>query len=233
VSRRSRSALLASSGTDSVNVVMPTMVPRLAWAVLDGHAASADSAGSVRITQDAQGVADPAALSVVFTGTVGILGAATAATGHFVTLRNEDRKRQEGRREDLRVALDDAARLAMEIDQAFEEDQTVVDVLKYLATLRSRLPIQQGPIGVRLGPDSDEYKAYARFVEAVAAVDSAFEQLPRDALITPDGITAATRQLGFQKGSEVVTALNTSTSDAKAALNEFMAAAHARVGADV
>jgi hypothetical protein len=178
-------------------------------------------------------VADPAILSVVFTGTVGVLGAATATTGHFVTLRNEERKRREARREDLRAVLDDAVKLAMEFERSFDEEQTVGDLLKHLNVLVTRGPVQLGRIGVRLGPDSDEYGAYARFVEAVTAVGAGLEQMPRNTMMSDEAVRAAVRELGSETTAEVASALDMAQSESKVALKQFMVAAHSRVGANV
>jgi uncharacterized membrane protein len=58
---------------------------------------------------------DSTTLSVIFTGTVGILGAGVAGLSQFVTVRNEDRNRVEARRDDLRGVCDEAAKAAIRL----------------------------------------------------------------------------------------------------------------------
>ena len=73
----------------------------------------------VRPAPDNSAVADVAVISVVASGTVGILGAASGFYGQRVTLHNEREQRQEGRRDDLRAVLDEAAEGAIAFFRPF------------------------------------------------------------------------------------------------------------------
>jgi hypothetical protein len=130
------------------------------------------------------------------------------------------------------MALDEAAKLAMEIEQTFEEEQTSADMVKHLGVLRGKLPIHLGRIGIRLGPDSDEFKAYERCVQGLTRLGSGIEMLPRDLVLTDEAIDEALEEMEPEKLVEAV-ALMKGYRESKAALTEFMAAAHARIGVDV
>jgi hypothetical protein len=58
-------------------------------------------------------MADVAALSVVSSGVVGILGALAGFYGQHVALSNEEARRRDARQHDLRDVLDDAATIAL------------------------------------------------------------------------------------------------------------------------
>jgi len=128
-----------------------------------GHGPGGPEASIVRHHSDTRVVADPATLGVIFTGTVGVLGAGSATVGHFITSRNEEAKRKEARRNDLREVLDDAAKAAMDFEKPIDfhaatcgavsgrVDEAVVDIHRQL-----------GRLGIRVGPGSKVYSRYER-----------------------------------------------------------------------
>jgi uncharacterized protein (DUF1501 family) len=125
-------------------------------------------------------VADPATLGVVFTGTVGVLGACTAATGHFVTLRNEEAKRNEARRDDLRGVVDDAARAMMKFEHPTTPTTTVGELRAILEGVEAEAGIHLGRVGVRVGPTSALYVRYEQGVASIHELLAAAAALPAD-----------------------------------------------------
>jgi hypothetical protein len=124
-------------------------------------------------------VADIAVVSVITSGTVGVLGAAGAVYAQRVTLKVEDRKRQAAWRDDVRHVLDDAAQTAMSFDLPIEdEDKPVRTYGVEIDKTKAVMDRQLGRIGVRVGPESDVYREYARIRQAATGLERAIRTIP-------------------------------------------------------
>jgi hypothetical protein len=186
-------------------------------------------------------LADPAVLSVIFTGTVGVLGAATAAAGHLVTLRNEDHKRREARREDVRSVLDDAAAIALRSEHELTPAQTFREISDRISEDRAAIATQLGRLGVRVGPSHAVYRHLDRYEDLLGRIENGFGCLPADQSLDklremsdlPPG--AASRDVVKQALSAFEAAewreADTAIEELKKALEDFLAAAHELAGA--
>jgi hypothetical protein len=131
-------------------------------------------------------MADPATLGVIFTGIVGILGACTAGAGHLFSLRSEEAKRREARREELRGVLD-AAALTLLMSLAISEHKrpTYGEAADKYVDACNAMGAQLGRIGVRVGPASRVYVAYDELRTAFLAIATAIGSMPRDQMPPP------------------------------------------------
>jgi len=126
-------------------------------------------------------MADVAALSVVSSGIVGVLGAVAGFYGQRVALSNEEAKRKETRRDDLRDVLDEAAKVALGTTvPARLYDLTVGEIGAWLEQTAESTSAPQARLGVRVGPDADIYVAYDALKITLADASLTFRALPQD-----------------------------------------------------
>jgi hypothetical protein len=126
-------------------------------------------------------MADTALVSVVISGAVGVLGLGVAALGQRRMAQTEElklraataeeqQKRREARRDDLRQVIDDAAKTAMSIRVAASAEElgdrqaAVQEIRDVVLGAHEHL----ARIGVRVGPD---HELYTRYQDVAAALD--------------------------------------------------------------
>jgi hypothetical protein len=169
-------------------------------------------------------VADVAAISVISSATVGVLGVLGTIYGQRVTLRNEDAKRQEARRDDLRAVLDDAAKAAVSFTQNIRfATATVESFAGQIETAGYEMTAQLARLGVRIGPDAEVFAAYDAASRAMERLWLLTSELPSDTVISAvtDDPAVPTR---FHAIFEAETALSQAT-------ERFLTASSRLVGA--
>jgi len=126
-------------------------------------------------------VADVAVISVVSTGVVGVLGAATAMYGQRTTFASEQEKRREARRDDLRGVLDGAAAEAIAYQRPLRDDEAPQGtILVQIEQLVPELVKHQARIGVRLGTQNAVYLRFSEVVAATARLAHKVAALPSE-----------------------------------------------------
>jgi hypothetical protein len=139
-------------------------------------------------------VADVAVLSVISTGVVGVLGAATALYGQRASFVTEREKRREARREDLRGVLDGAAAEANAFRRPLADDEaTQGSILVQIEKLVPELVDYQARIGVRLGTQSPVYLRFAEVVAATGDLAIKVYALPSDLTMDQTAASAEAR----------------------------------------
>lgn len=124
-------------------------------------------------------MADVAVISVVSSGVVGLLGAASGIYAQRVTLRNERAKRLESRREHLRTVLSEAATVAMDAEPSTGAPEQSVRALALLVDAQAGpLSQQLARIGVLLGPDSQVFTTYEQIRHCAAVLELVLSQMP-------------------------------------------------------
>ena len=115
------------------------------------------------------GVADVAVISVVSSGVVGVLGAATAMYGQRMTSVTEREKRLEARRDDLRSVIDGAAEAAMAFvrEMLAGDERTLGVMAQRIEGSLPELARHQARVGVRVGTESDVYTSYDKLASAI------------------------------------------------------------------
>jgi hypothetical protein len=177
-------------------------------------------------------MADPAVLSVIFTGTVGVMGAATAATGNWLTARNEERKRQEARREDLRDVLDEAAKSAMIGHRSVAPDLTCREMADLLRDAQNAATDQLARIGVRRGPDAPLYREYERIELRLARLEEAMGVLPPEVPFTAVQDALLAGRLAGGLTAAQIEHVRLALDESAEALQSFLSQAHRVVGQD-
>jgi hypothetical protein len=131
-------------------------------------------------------MADVAVISVIASGAVGVLGAAGGFYAQRVTLRNEDAKRVEARRDHLRNVLSQAAATAMGAD--IPVDRPVRELAAMMDKVVVDMSIEGSRIGVLVGPKASVYVEYMKLQAAVSALEFALRTAPPE--VTPEAYGA-------------------------------------------
>lgn len=163
-------------------------------------------------------VADVALISVITSGTVGVLGAAGAIYGQRVSIRLDKSKRQDAWRDDIRSVLDDAAKCAMVFNLPTNTESRAGDVAFELENLRVEMEKQLGRLGVRLGPEATVYQTYAEIRDAVQSLADATSDLPSDTILNALKDHAQALQEPIEQAVQALT-------DMETAIQQFLAAA--------
>jgi hypothetical protein len=170
-------------------------------------------------------VADVAVISVISTGVVGILGAATAMYGQRTTFATEREKRREARRDDLRGVLDGAAADAIAYQRPLADDEaTQGSILVQIEQLGPELVKHQARIGVRLGTQSAVYLRYYEVVAATGTLANKVAALPSE--LTMDETAAS------EDARPAWERAKSATDDLNARIEAFFNAASELVGVD-
>ena len=137
-------------------------------------------AGAQAPKVDNQRVADVALISVIASGTVGVLGAAGAFYAQRVSLTIDRHRRHEARLEDLRSILDHAAQAAMKLNVPLEaaDDRPIRSYAPAVDQVQREVETHLARIGVRVGPESRVYTEFARIRDAGTALYDALRGLP-------------------------------------------------------
>lgn len=135
---------------------------------------------SVGSSSDTDRIADVALISVIATGTVGVLGSAGAVYAQQVSLKINERQRRDSWHEDLRGVLDDASQLAAMTRVSTSQAPTFGDVVSHYDKAWADISKQLGRLGIRLGPDSEVYKQYDQVRELANSVSYLASQFAPD-----------------------------------------------------
>jgi hypothetical protein len=129
-----------------------------------------------------RGVADVAVISVISSGVVGVLGAATGLYGQSLTFVTERDKRREARRDDLRSVLDQAAEAVTMFQKAFSRDQEpkVGEIAQSVQGVLPELSRCHARIGVRVGTESAVFKSYENLADGFARLHVCLAELRQD-----------------------------------------------------
>jgi hypothetical protein len=127
-------------------------------------------------------MADPAVVSVVATGTVGVLGAAFGALNPWFTRKSQVEERLEGRRNDFRAVLDEAAGVLGKAVGTVEQVSVILSsegfatwdshVADSLVDDVRAVRAHSARLGVRLGPSDPIYDRYNRALRALAILQA-------------------------------------------------------------
>jgi hypothetical protein len=170
-------------------------------------------------------VADVAVISVISTGVVGVLGAATAMYGQRTTFATERERRREARRDDLRAVLDGAAAEANAFRRPLADDEaTQGSILVQIEKLVPELVDYQARIGVRLGTQNAIYLSFSEVVAATGNLATKVAALPSE-LTMDEAAASEDAQPAWERAESA-------NDDLNACIEAFFNAASELIGVD-
>ncbi|MFZ0087902.1 MAG: hypothetical protein WAL63_00240 [Solirubrobacteraceae bacterium] len=149
-------------------------------------------------------MADVALISVITSGTVGVLGAVSGFYAQRVALHTEKSRRLEARREDLRSILSEAGGVAMGCNPAASSwDSRMRENAVLMDKVTADMQLHRARLGVRVGPSSRAFVTYQLLEERIHVLENALRHAPRDLTVEEWLAPAALDEVKRASGKEI------------------------------